>query len=323
MQRDPRLDHPSYPARRSDSATPDTPALVLAMQQASSQHAVGRRRALALLGAAAGAAVLAACSSNGSSGATAGATDATNGSTGAAGTTPGSTAATAGSTADSTGATTAGATPVDVEAMPAETGGPFAADGSNDNGAGEVANVLTMAGVIRSDIRSDIGGGNEQPGAPMSLEVTVIDTATGLPRAGAAVYVWHCNQAGGYSGYNSSMLGGDFSEVTWLRGVQVADANGRLTFQTILPGRYPGRAAHIHFAVYSDETYSSELLISQMAFDDDGVDALYTSAGYADALDADTDNDDDGVFRDGWALQTLTLGGDATSGITASIVVGV
>jgi aspartyl-tRNA(Asn)/glutamyl-tRNA(Gln) amidotransferase subunit A len=38
-----------------------------------------------------------------------------------------------------------------------------------------------MDGVIRSDIRTDIGGGNEQPGVPMSLAVTVIDTATGLP----------------------------------------------------------------------------------------------------------------------------------------------
>ena len=169
MQPDPRQLHPSN----------GTSADQLSLRT----QVIGRRRALGLFGAAASVVVLAACSddelpiSSPDSSAANGATTATS-TTGSssASTSPPASASTV------TPASTAAATPVDVEPMPAETGGPFAADGSNDNGAGEVANVLVIDGVIRSDIRSDIGGGNEQPGVPMSLAVTVIDTATGLPR---------------------------------------------------------------------------------------------------------------------------------------------
>jgi protocatechuate 3,4-dioxygenase beta subunit len=319
MQHDP---HPTSPVAASGLASD--------LDVAGSQ-VLGRRRLLGMFGAAVGAVLVSACADeSSSSGSAAGSSPGSTAGTSAPATTASPTTASPtapavdGASAATTDATAATApTPVDVDPMPGETAGPFAADGSNDNGAGGEANVLVMPGVIRNDIRTDIGGGNEQPGTPMSLEVTVIDTSTGLPKPGAAVYVWHCNQAGGYSSYNSSMLGGDFSDVSWLRGVQVADANGELAFTTILPGRYPGRAAHIHFAVYEDQTFADELLISQMAFDDEGVDALYAAAGYSDALDADTDNDDDGVFRDGWALQTLAITGDVTTGLTASIVVGV
>lgn len=278
---------------------------------------LGRRHLLGLLGAAVGSAVLAACGGDESSGSA----------TTAAATEPTS-AATSGSTTASTGAsstagTTAATAAADVDVTPSETAGPFPSDGTNDNGDGEIANMLAKDGVIRTDIRSDIGGANEQPGVPMTLSVVVVDAATDTPKAGAAVYVWHCNQDGVYSQYNSSMLGGDYSDVTWLRGVQVADANGVVTFQTILPGRYQGRAAHIHFQVYADDGFGSLLLTSQMAFDDDGVDALYAAAGYTDALENDTDNADDNIFADGVDDQLLTITGDVTSGLSASITVGV
>ena len=37
---------------------------------------------------------------------------------------------------------------------------------------------------------------------------------------------------------------------TFLRGVQTTDANGQVTFNTIYPGWYQGRATHIHVDVY-------------------------------------------------------------------------
>lgn len=263
---------------------------------AAAPSVLGRRRLLALLGAAAGAVVVAACGDENS--------------------------ATGSSSSTAASATTDAGGSVDVAVTPSETGGPFPSDGSNDNGEGEVANVLAEDGVIRADIRSDIGGTNVQDGVPMTLAVTVVDAATGTPAAGAAVYVWHCNRAGAYSQYRSSMLGGDYTDVTWLRGVQVTDANGVATFQTILPGRYQGRAAHIHFQVYADDSYGSLLLTSQMAFDDVDVDALYTEAGYTDALAADTDNADDNVFGDGVEDQLLAITGDVTSALHATITVG-
>jgi protocatechuate 3,4-dioxygenase beta subunit len=306
--------HRSSPLSARPLATADDPTSALGLA-----GVIGRRRLLGLFGAAVGAAVVSACGGDES---TASSTAAPSSTSGATATTTAATDATA-TTAAASATTAASAGTVDVDVTPSETGGPFPSDGSNDNGAGETANMLAKDGVIRSDIRADIGGANVQDGVPMTLTVTVLDAATDTPKAGAAVYVWHCNREGVYSQYDSPMLGGDYSDVTWLRGVQLADANGVVTFQTILPGRYQGRAAHIHFEVYSDDTYASSLLTSQMAFDDDQVDGLYEASGYRDALAADTDNADDGVFGDGVEDQLLTITGDVTSGLAATITVGV
>ena len=39
----------------------------------------------------------------------------------------------------------------------------------------------------------------------------------------------------------------------YLRGVQVADADGVVTFTSIFPACYAGRWPHIHFEVYPDQ----------------------------------------------------------------------
>src|SRR5689334_11680087 len=104
---------------------------------------MNRRRVLTMLG---GLGVLAACGSDDS----------------------GSSATTA---VASTAATPTTAASADLSATPGETGGPFPADGSNDNGDGEVANVLADPRSVRSDIRSDLDGSNTQEGVPMTLKV--------------------------------------------------------------------------------------------------------------------------------------------------------
>lgn len=276
-----------------------------------------RRRVLALLGAAGGTALLAACGSD-------------------AGTTSASTTAAAGtgSTAPATSTGSATTTPeagTDTtaacagEVTPSETGGPFPADGTNDNGAGAVADVLSDPRAVRSDIRADLDGTNVQEGVPFTLTMTVTDALTCAPLPGAAVYVWHCTKDGVYSAYDSSMLGGDYSERSYLRGVQIADERGTVTFTTILPGRYQGRAFHIHFEVYADADLSetNKVLTSQLAIDDDVIDSLYAAAGYEAALAADTSNDEDNIFSDGVATQLLSIGGDVASGLTGTITVAV
>ena len=47
------------------------------------------------------------------------------------------------------------------------------------------------------------------------------------------------------------------------------------------------------------------------------------AAGYDDAVAADTNNADDGIFSDGVDDQLLTITGDVSSGLAASITVGV
>lgn len=317
-----------------DGMHPDTPDIV------ASDRAVTRRRALSILGVGS-VGLLAACASSsgssstattaaagdavttaGTSATTAAAPASTTATTTAGSTAAGATATTAGTSAATTAAATTAAAPVeDLTLTPRETAGPFAADGTNDNGDGERADVLNDARSVRRDIRSDLDGSNTQEGVPLALAMTVLDDATGRALPGAAVYVWHCNKEGLYSGYKSSMLGGDYSDRSYLRGVQIADANGIVNFQTILPGRYRGRAFHVHVAVYADGTYGQKLLTSQFAVDDDRIDALYAEAGYASALDADTDNGDDGVFRDGVEHQLMRLAGTVSSGLAGTFTV--
>jgi protocatechuate 3,4-dioxygenase beta subunit len=224
---------------------------------------------------------------------------------------------------------------------PQEPNGPFWADGSNG------PNILAEADVVRQDIRSSIGSASgTAQGVPLTMTLQVLDAASGcVPYAGAAVYAWHCTADGAYSMYDDSVVDENF-----LRGVQVADADGLLTFTTIFPGCYPGRWPHVHFEVYPtlDEALVSgyPVKMSQLAFPQDTSEQAYTSSGYevsADNLapltietdilfsEAGTDNRADDIRRrdaglapvPGWADQMATVSGDTTSGYTATLVVRV
>ena len=137
------------------------------------------------------------------------------------------------------------------------------------------------------------------------------------------MYAWHCSRDGHYSVYSGGMNGGDYSDSSWFRGVQVADANGAVTFNTIFPGRYQGRAVHIHFEVYEDDTFSNLLLTSQVGFDDEESDAIYaTDSNYASSLRNPTYNANDNVFNDGDGSQIIDIG-DTAQVVAASVAVGV
>jgi protocatechuate 3,4-dioxygenase beta subunit len=205
---------------------------------------------------------------------------------------------------------------------PGETGGPFPADGSNDNGSGTIINILKDPRSMRTDIRSDLDGSNTQEGVPLTLNMRVAKVG-GAPLAGAVVYVWHCNKVGQYSEYNSPMLGGDFTARSYLRGAQTADAAGAVTFTTVLPGRYQGRAFHIHYEVYSDTSYGTKLLTSQIAIDDALIDQLYSKAAYTSALKNETTNAQDNVFSDGVEHELLSMSGTVATGLTAAFTVGI
>jgi protocatechuate 3,4-dioxygenase beta subunit len=218
------------------------------------------------------------------------------------------------STASSSAATTSGE-------IPDETAGPYPGDGSNG------PDVLTLSGIVRSDIRSSFGdAGGTAEGVPMTLELVVSDLANGgVPFAGVAVYVWHCNREGGYSLYSQGI-----TDQNYLRGVQIADANGTVSFTSIFPACYTGRWPHIHFEVYPDQAgitdASNAIATSQVALPQDVCAAVYAQDGYSASvrnlaqLSLDTDN----VFGDdGGAGQLATVTGDVTTGYTVSLPVGV
>jgi protocatechuate 3,4-dioxygenase beta subunit len=225
-----------------------------------------------------------------------------------------------GGTASSGTATDAATDASATGEIPDETAGPYPGDGSNGPDA------LADSGIVRSDIRSSIGGGTTAEGVPMALSLTVLDTANGdVPFEGVAVYVWHCDAAGGYSMYSDGI-----ENETYLRGVQVADSSGTVAFTSIFPACYTGRWPHIHFEVYPtlDDIGDSANAIatSQVALPQDASETVYALAGYEGSTGnlAQVSLDSDNVFGDdGGALQLATVTGDATSGYRATLAVRV
>ena len=116
-----------------------------------------------------------------------------------------------------------------------------------------------------------------------------------------------------------SQYGGARSQ-TFLRGLQTIDANGRVTFLTIYPGRYQGRATHIHLEVTVN---GRSVKVTQLAFPEDVTAAVYRSGIYASAGQNPTTNARDNVFSDGVSEELVALVGDTTSGYTGNFQIGV
>lgn len=151
-------------------------------------------------------------------------------------------------TATPTPTSTATATPTATACIadPTETAGPYPADGTNTS-SGATSNVLVSSGIVRSDIRpSFISTSTVATGTQVRLTLTVVNVnAACAPLAGYAVYLWHCDRNGNYSLYSGT------AGESYLRGVQVTNANGQVTFTTIYPAAYSGRWPHMHFEVFS------------------------------------------------------------------------
>lgn len=145
-------------------------------------------------------------------------------------------------------------------------------------------------------VRADITEGKE--GVAMDMVIQVVD-ASCRPLAGARVDIWHCDAQGNYSGYANQGSDGtlDTSGETFLRGTQMADARGIVTFRTIYPGWYRGRTTHIHHKVFLDEM---NVLTGQIFFPDALSQYLYDNVPpYNDRASArDTVNSNDGIAEE-------------------------
>lgn len=164
-------------------------------------------------------------------------------------------------------------------------------------------------------VRQDITEG--RPGFPLELTFTVIDANTCEPLPDAAVDIWHCDANGEYSGWNGNTLAETMrngrNDKTYLRGIQLTDADGTARFETIYPGWYEGRAVHIHLKVHTDgqvgTTYEGGHVahVGQIFFDDDQTDELMLLGPYADHTGDWPRNDEDSIYRDGGADQVVTV----------------
>jgi protocatechuate 3,4-dioxygenase beta subunit len=155
---------------------------------------------------------------------------------------------------------------------PSETTGPFP--------------IKTPADLVLENITSD------RTGVALLMTLTVQDRSSDCqPLAGVLVDVWHCDADGNYSEYGAN------AGVNFLRGRQATDINGQVSFISIFPGWYPGRAPHIHVEVL--EANGDSIRVTQIAFPKDICDVVYSTDGYNGT--ADTTNQGDGIFANSLA----------------------
>jgi protocatechuate 3,4-dioxygenase beta subunit len=220
------------------------------------QGKVGRREAIAMLGAA-GAALVAGCSTT---------------------TEPTSTG----------GTSTGGSTNAACAVTPTETIGPYP----------------SLTDLIRSDIREG------RSGTALTLTLTVVDSSENCaPVENVQVEIWQCDAAGNYSQYGTQ------TAQTYLRGIQATNSSGQVTFTTIFPGWYQGRATHIHVEVTRN---GSSLKATQIAFPEATNAAVYATGVYASRGSNPTSNASDGIFSDSLSSETATITGDPASALNAT-----
>ncbi|MFE1308136.1 intradiol ring-cleavage dioxygenase [Streptomyces sp. NPDC058755] len=170
-------------------------------------------------------------------------------------------------------------------------------------------------------VRKDITEGKS--GVPLTLRLTVVDATDGCtPVSGAAVEIWHCDAWGYYSGYTTANPGGSApaeseegdsaNDNTYLRGYQIANANGVVKFETIFPGWYTPRTCHIHVKVHTggekaDGTYEGGKVnhTGQLFFDDDIAEEIFALEPYSQHTGSYTTLADDMVYDGGGAAGGL------------------
>jgi protocatechuate 3,4-dioxygenase beta subunit len=232
-------------------------------------------------------------------------------------TAPSTTIGTTGTT--TTGTTGTGGTAVCATRVPEETAGPYPGDGSNG------PNVLPLTGAVRSDIRSSFAGlSGTADGVPLAIALTLVSASTCAPLAGYAVYLWHCDRLGRYSLYSAGA-----TSQNYLRGVQEADASGRVVFTSIFPACYAGRWPHIHFEVYptlsAARSVANKTATSQIALPKVSCDEVYATSGYEQSVRnlSQVSLATDGIFSDGASLELATTTGSVSGGYTAALTVAI
>jgi protocatechuate 3,4-dioxygenase beta subunit len=193
------------------------------------------------------------------------------------------------STAPSTTASTNAACAV----TPTETIGPFP----------------SLADLFRSDIREG------KSGTVLTLTIRVVNAASGCAAVpNANVEIWHVDAAGDYSQYGTQ------ATQTFLRGIQTSNSNGEVTFTTIYPGWYQGRATHIHVEV---TTGGRSVKATQIAFPESINNSVHTSGVYASRGTNPMSNLSDGIFSDSLSSEIVTPTGSVAGGYAATFQVGI
>lgn len=190
-------------------------------------------------------------------------------------------------------ASTTASTNATCAVTPTETAGPYP----------------SLVDLFRSDIRET------KAGTPLTLTIKVVNAGSNCaPVPGAAVEIWQCDAVGNYSSYGSQ------TGQTYLRGIQTTNANGEVTFTTIYPGWYQGRATHIHAEVTIG---GRSIKVTQIAFPESINNTVHATGVYASRGSNPTTNLQDGIFADSLSAELVTPVGSPVSGYTAAFQIGI
>lgn len=91
------------------------------------------------------------------------------------------------------------------------------------------------------------------PGTAMRISGTVYggkDMQTPLPNA--QVEIWHADDSGGYHPEEDGDIREFKESEICLRGIQFTDAEGKFSFESIVPGLYGNRRRHLHWKVMAE-----------------------------------------------------------------------
>jgi protocatechuate 3,4-dioxygenase beta subunit len=142
------------------------------------------------------------------------------------------------------------------------------------------------------------------------------------------VHIWHCNAQGVYSDVQASTNdgGADLTGENFLRGYQHTDANGKVSFTTIYPGWYSGRAVHIHVKVrvFDSSGNVTTEATTQLFFDDSISTAVYAAnSDYSRSGTRDSLNSNDSIYAAESPALLVSLTGSASTSYTGAISIGV
>ena len=194
----------------------------------------------------------------------------------------------------------------------------------------------------RFDVRASTGSSTAaQAGVPLTLKINVLDASGGGPIDNAHVDIWHANAYGLYSDESGQQTGGgtangDTSGQNFLRGYQVtgvdagagtAPVNGQVTFKTIWPGWYNGRAIHIHVRVrtYNGSSVATNYTTQIFFSDADNATVLNGAAPYntrSPKTDPTTDETDNVLPRSADATNIVPVTGSISDGFAATFTIG-
>lgn len=196
----------------------------------------------------------------------------------------------------------------DCSVTASETAGPFP--------------TITPSSLVKSDITMD------RTGVAFTIKITIKNTNAGCAvLKDAIVDIWHCDKDGYYSEYGgTSMQSVNYTTVHFLRGRQTTDANGLVTFTSIFPGWYSGRATHIHVHIYNAS--GTSLLVTQIAFPEGTNSAVAlvnasSASGYTKGLSGYTYNASDNVFSDSVANELAAITGSVSEGFVLTHTINV